>query len=335
MKKKTILISVIICIVFVTGFVSYNTSGVWSAHATDSIYLENQKPITGDVPIEYRNQINSLGLNTSGNVKMIFETTDYWGRTQIACADESYTYTFNGYNGKLISAYMNGDCLEALTTTQEKLTEVKYIELARYYISAGFRSFNPETTIYKCEIGHNEEDFLNGAYVQVYDRQGNVIVNSGVVIFSQNGTLTYVGGTNNSIEDFNNSDNFSMDTIKQMVFELLVEYNDIVKAEGLPTANEPEKPLGEFIGDENDLFDENEGIEGVDMPSFELYLNSIEDIRFERAEKEKYGDSIAWMVLAQVKTSWGELDPTLNFIYAFTIDANSGKVISTDILTGS
>jgi len=54
-------------------------------------------------------------------------------------------------------------------------------------------------------------------------------------------------------------------------------------------------------------------------------------------EKEKtVSAGIVWVVEAQVKTSWGEYDSILDFIWCFKIDANTGgRVGSIEALSGA
>ena len=300
---------------FTSVFVSCNTKDSEPAHKADTDSTEPQDPISGEVPEDFHAQIKALELFSPGELNLEYENVDVWGRPQIVYADDKYFYVVDAKSNKLISAYLNPDVLDSLLVEQEILTADQYTKLAKNYFAKGFKAFNQDTTEYICVLGHGNENYLEGAEVTVFDRQGNSLVNTGSISFTQNGTIKYIGGTNNSINDFDNTDFYNEESIKRMVFEVL--------AKGLPNANLPEKQPVEITG------------EVVEMPVYELFVDSIEDINFARLEKEKYGDTVAWYVLAKVNTSWGEIDPLLNDTYSFIIDAKSGEILAIDTLFGS
>ena len=67
-----------------------------------------------------------------------------------------------------------------------------------------------------------------------------------------------------------------------------------------------------------------------------MYLDAQSDVSYIRVEKEKtVGAGIVWVIEAQVKTSWGEYDSILDFIWCFKIDVNTGeRVGSIEALSG-
>ena len=110
-----------------------------------------------------------------------------------------------------------------------------------------------------------------------------------------------------------------------------MEYKEYIDNKGLPEASEEEKPF--YDVPEAD-FNEDEGKEITETPEFEIYINDITDIQFSDIEKQKYGDQVVWFAKAQVSTSWGDIDPILNFKYFYIINAETGEIIDIETLSG-
>jgi len=69
---------------------------------------------------------------------------------------------------------------------------------------------------------------------------------------------------------------------------------------------------------------------------FELYIYTLDDLTFYTLEKRvNHSRDIIWVAEAQVDTSWGrQMDPALNFIYSFIIDATTGEILEIEVLSG-
>ena len=316
MKKKIIVITCLLIIAVVTIH-----TGIAVA-SSNNTFFENQKPISGEVEGDLLAKVESYGLS-SGDVEFLYEDKDAFGRDQMACGDDLYIYTFDADN-HLVSIMLKDELRENYMN-QEMHNSDFYVDIIKDYVGTCLPYFNLESTKYEVSLN---DDY---AYIKIYDRENGCLVNSGNAMLSGDGTLTLISGTSNSFEEFEGKDNYSEEDIKEIIFNSLMEYKEYIDANGLPVADEEEKPF--YDVPEAD-FNEDEGKEITETPAFEIYLNDISDIQFSDIEKQKFGDQVVWFAKAQVSTSWGSFDSALNFKYVYTINADTGEIIEVETLSG-
>lgn len=284
------------------------------------------------VPVEFestdtpRNEILSLidSLYFSyGEVGDLIEYYDAYGNKQVSCRDDRYIYTFDADN-HLISARICDELIDSCIFNQSGKV-VNYEDVLEKCMASCLTAFDPKTTSVRVEQSDYEIDLI------LNDRRGDCLVNTGAVDMTNDGVLLYVGGTCNSISDFSKENIIRRDEAIEIVVNALFSYKEYIEQNGLPVDMDYEADPPDMV--QPDIMDETEESAMVPTPEFKLLFDSAEDISILLCEKQIENKRVIWVVQAKVDTSWGELDPMLNFIYEYRVDATSGEILEINTFT--
>jgi len=291
--------------------------------------LRTDSPVgdNGDAPgdIDLIQIILNYGLG-EGEIRLIplqeavnagYITEDAWGNSYIIFTDDLYQYTFYEKDNSLLSIRSNTEWDENFATIN-LLSDEEYVEIALELISLVLPAFNMDTTSI-LPTWDRADSNLDRLWLHLYDRQGNCLVNSGAVSLSRDGSLSFIMGGDNTIDDFKDSYIFSEYDIKNIVFDFLV-------------STEPKELLNLIYGEGYFSDDADNDNSSSQLPDFMLLIQSKDDLNFRILEKRvNHNRDIIWVAEVQAETSWGQVDDLFNFAFSFIIDAMTGDVL--EILT--
>lgn len=250
-----------------------------------------------------------------------FACDDTYGNMQISCYDDQYIYTFDE-NQNFISARIRDELIDTYIFGQSgDLTS--YDDLIERCVSSCLTAFDPASTEILLDKTEYETD------ITLLDRRGECLVNTGTIDMTNDGVLLYVGGTRNTYDEFINDDFIDYEEAIDTVITALFDYQDYLEKYGLPYdsgSDDSNTDLGDLIG-----FEAGESLI-VPTPEFKLLFETENDIDILLCEKQKIDNQVLWVVQAKVDTSWGDMDPILNFTYEYHLDAISGDVVDIIVL---
>lgn len=185
-----------------------------------------------------RDKIHAYGLS-SGEAAYLYTDTNYYGERQVACSDERYTYTFDGENN-LVSLKLNSELRDG-DTARATLPKDAYIARAEAYMKTCLPFFQGETTTIACT--YDASDY--SVYLTLADQRGDCLVNTGTVILTGDGTLQFLSGTSNTLEDFQGTDGWSKADIEEIVYQnLLADKDQLQQTRPAAGAEQPLAPGG-------------------------------------------------------------------------------------------
>lgn len=200
--------------------------------------LPHQRPKTGPVEEAIRDKIHAYGLS-SGEAAYLYTDTNYYGERQVACSDERYTYTFDGENN-LVSLKLNSELRDG-DTARATLPKDAYIARAEAYMKTCLPFFQGETTTIACT--YDASDY--SVYLTLADQRGDCLVNTGTVILTGGGTLQFLSGTSNTLEDFHGTNGWSKADIEEIVYQnLLADKDQLQQTRPAAGAEQPLAPGG-------------------------------------------------------------------------------------------
>ena len=270
--------------------------------------------------------IHEAGLS-SGSVSLDGEMENDIGELIYLCSDDTYNYSIHSNGFRIIIAYLK--YLTGLYMSEleaDALGENEIVQKGHDLVVALFPYMDsPSLSI----IPDFDFDGMGSARIVAEERRDDCFVNVGYIELSKTGIPLSFNATYNSFDDFKDSNRFSKEEIIELAFVELIEIKRLMEASGGFATDDTDgviglfPPGGDWFGFDFDGTGDNQAQQ---PPPFEMYLDAQSDVSYIRVEKEKtVSAGIVWVVEAQVKTSWGEYDSILDFIWCFKIDANTGE----------
>ena len=272
--------------------------------------------------------IHEIGLS-GGVFSLDGEMENVTGEVVYICSDDTYSYYISSDFHLIIATLKDLDSMYSDAPDTIAIKEDELVEKGYDLIPALFPYLNPTYLRFAPDF---DFDSVGSVRVLFLERVDDCLVNIGSLELSKLGTPISFSATCNSIDDFKDSNRFLKDEIYTRAYEELLEGKEIVEVSGgfdtdgiiglLP-------PGGDWVGFEN--------IDGGYPQEFKLYLETQSDVSFIRVEKEIANNgTIIWIIEAQIKTSWGEIDSMFDYIWYLKIDADSGERVGDfQVLPGS
>jgi hypothetical protein len=254
--------------------------------------------------------IHQAGLS-GGTVTLDEEIENIHGEIIYLCHDDAFYYSINSKDFNVdIGSIRDWDALYA--NNQDALDESGLTLKAHQLADILFLHMN---IAYTDTTSHLLFEDIGAVQFHMYERRDDCLVNIGTLELSKSGVIISFTSSSNSFDDFKDSNRFTKDEIHEIAFRELQELKIIIEASG---GVDPGAEYGIINLPPSDTNAEN-------FPTYEMYLNTIDDITFVRAEKIISGDRVFWFVEAQVKTSWGSIDTVYDFIWVFQFDVDTGE----------
>ncbi|MCL2821445.1 MAG: hypothetical protein FWD38_11590 [Oscillospiraceae bacterium] len=256
-------------------------------------------------------RIHHAGLS-SGTVILEEEFENIHGEIIYRCHDDMFNYSINSNNFNVDLGTLRD--WDALYTNDQEALEHSELTLIAHDLADTLFLYMDMT--YTDITPYYDIDDIGSVRFSMYERRENCRVNIGMLELSRSGTIMFFTASSNSFSDFSNSNTFSIDKVSEFAFSTLLEIKTIVEASGGFDPGPEYGIIGLPLNDAN--------YQG-DLPEYEIYLHSIEDITFSQIEKGFFGDKILWFVEAQVRTSLGSFDSVFDYVWVFQFDAETGE----------
>ena len=331
-KQNTKFIALALLILFlVSGCTTPNTR---DEKETQNSAVVSSTPADGPTDIgkeaslmqNLQNAVIPLQQNdlTTGAFTFESETRDANDQIVYICSDMRYKYYIDGNDFHIRSALLNDEGFNEILSDEQALSENEFLKIGNSLLPILFPFMKTEYL----EIKHalNYDDYANTYEYTIVERREDCIVNRGLFGLSKGGVLVSFSSTFNDFDDFRDSNKYSKEEVCDIVFKELLNVKEIVEAsEGYAPDEKynivglPPREGGMTIGDVDDNSKKEQ------LPPFVMDLSAQDDVYFIMIHKERQGDTIYWIVNAQVKTSWGAVESLFDYIWSFQIDANTGE----------
>lgn len=321
MAVRVAAVLTLVCIIFVT-----------SSYAATATPFEQFAPSDAVIDVAIKNEVAALDIS-KGVLRNTAEKFDAYNNKQLILEDDAYRYFVDAETKEIVSGVLI-DSSESIAK-KASLSRKTYLSLARQFTEDTFKSLDSSAVEYIAS--YDENNPLEYVSYRFEEKVGDIIVNSGYLSFTIDGKPCVFGATRNSISDFDNTDNYSKNDIQEIVFKAIwtekaaiSESAQILRTDISDVKMDPPLQKGEIDPEE-----EQANKPYTQQIKLEILANDMNDLKFGEIVKAKMGDRVVWLVESQVQTTWGEIDPIFNFIYAFAIDAVSGEIVEAHQLSGS
>jgi len=255
--------------------------------------------------------IHQAGLS-GGTVILEEEFVNIHGEIIYRCHDDMFNYSIHSNNFNVDIGTLR-DWNALYSNDQEALEHSELMQKAHDLADILFLYMD---MTYTDVTPYYDIDDIGSARFSMYERRENCRVNIGMLELSKSGKIMFFTSSSNSFDEFRNSNTFSIDEISELALSTLLEIKAIVEASGGFDPGPEYRIIGLPPSDANYQ---------DDLPTYEIYLNSIEDITFRQIEKGFNGDKILWFIEAQVSTSLGSFDSVYDYIWVFQFDVETGE----------
>lgn len=230
-------------------------------------------------------------------------------------ADSIHRYYVVRETNELNGLSLSGEMMESL---EQKYSEnpdaLISTDAAEQRLREAVKQYFPEYDDSKLQLNFNDEtgnplEFY--AYI-VYEYDGMNRVNTASISIAFDGTILLESGSHNSPEMFNGSDIYTSSQIEDIVFNYVLQEKDNLALEIYP---------------EDEYYDDNEN----QLPKYQLYCSTHEDMKDISIEKIIYNGKPCWQAEFTLVSSWSEYDEfyeITNPVFHINVDAITGEVIS-------
>lgn len=263
-------------------------------------------PPTEPVAEAYRSAyeaVNALELH-SGELRVLEDSKNAAGDKIQTLEDDAYVYRFNAEEKELVSICASTKEMEEIvrrageTVESGDLTkEIDVMGIVRTY----FPEYEPQTVQIEQEMGSG--DPIGWYRYTVRDLRDELVLNTARIEFSYDRQLTFLQGTHNTLDAGMETLSCTREEAVAIAFRYLVE--DMAAAQR----------------------GENGGAFAEEMPEYEVFFDTVEDMRDLKMEKRMHGKRVAWLVEFTVHTSWGEVDDIFDPLIHIYVDAQTGEVL--------
>lgn len=309
-KKTKIILPVIVflCTVIFAVLASANPTGT----------IENNEKLA-EIPIR------------TGELRLIEERKDIAGNVIQIWEDDKYSYHFDVANNDVRVISANTERMEAIVKSAGDLSigEIPNVDTD---ISGILKDFFSEYDLdsIKTEIDTESGNPIEWFEFTVKEYYKDILQNTAHISLSYDGQLTFLQGSRNTIDKTKDYWVYNEQDVVELAFKYILSKKDDWESD----INSELKNPGEaeyFIATEEMVVPDGvkigEEFKTERLPQYEIYLNSIDDMKVSDVEKMVYGDTVAWLVEFSVNTSWGNFDEVLNPFIHLYIDATTGEVL--------